>query len=269
MLVFFKGTSHIAIVDAIKNWLDLYTSKNLSYSDPPCYKTWREVGDEVKNVLINPKYGRTLASKSIREKALNEHLNYIHSARIRMVQNLLPQGDVILDLGGANSPLYEMGYTHNFKKLTLVDLPPDERHDYYKDVAIDDECPYGEVVIRYTDMTTLEGVEDESVDFVWSGQSIEHVPVEAGARMCREAFRVLKKGGTFCLDTPNRILTEIHTRSSGGGYIHPEHFIEYYPKDLKLLLEKAGFTIEHEYGICEMTETVATNEFHYEDFYIW
>ena len=133
-------------------------------------------------------------------------------------------------------------------------------------MVIDSDCPLGPVVVRYTDMTTLEGIDDESVDFVWSGQSIEHVPLEAGERMCREAFRVLRKGGAFCLDTPNRRLTEIHTATVGGGFIHPEHYIEYHSEQLLQILKATGFTIKNSYGICEMPETLLTGEFHYEDF---
>jgi ubiquinone/menaquinone biosynthesis C-methylase UbiE len=183
-----------------------------------------------------------------------------------MVSTLLPQGDMILDLGGANCPLYKMGYPHRFEKLTLIDLQPNQRHDYYKDILIDSDCELGEVVIRYADMTTLEGVEDQSMNFVWSGQSIEHVPLQDAERMCREVFRVLKSGGKFCLDTPNRRLTEIHTKPTGGGFIHPEHYIEYYSEQLIEMLKKTGFSIERSYGICEMPETLATGEFHYEDF---
>ncbi|MBV8801472.1 MAG: hypothetical protein JO131_00630, partial [Gammaproteobacteria bacterium] len=87
-----------------------------------------------------------------------------------------------------------------------------------------------------------------------------------GERMCREIFRVLKKSGAFCLDTPNRYLTQIHTRSIGGGFIHPEHFIEYFPEQLMEILSNADFIIKKALGICAMPETIATNEFHYSDF---
>lgn len=84
--------------------------------------------------------------------------------------------------------------------------------------------------------------------------------------MRQAAFRVLKKGGGFCLDTPNRLLTEIHTRDVGGGFIHPEHCIEYYPGQLKELLERTGFAIKNICGICEMPNTLFLGKFCYEDF---
>lgn len=161
-----------------------------------------------------------------------------------------------------------MGYPHRFKKLYVIDLPPEERHDMYKEVVIDPNCDGGEVVIKYGDMTDLIDFKDESIDFVWSGQSIEHVSPEAGEEMCRAAFRVLKKGGSFCLDTPNRRLTKIHVEGAGVEFIHPEHCIEYYPKDLRNILEKVGFEVKSAYGICEMPNTFSTGEFCYEDFIV-
>jgi predicted SAM-dependent methyltransferase len=183
-----------------------------------------------------------------------------------MISRLLPHGDIILDLGGANCPLYKMGYPHRFKKLYVIDLPPEARHDLYKEITIDLHCDDGEVFIQYGDMTELDDFPDESVDLVWSGQSIEHISREAGERMCQAAFRVLKRGGAFCLDTPNRRLTEIHAKGTGLEFINPEHRIEYDPEELTQLLRKAGFEIKHSCGICDMPNTIATGEFCYEDF---
>jgi predicted SAM-dependent methyltransferase len=198
--------------------------------------------------------------------AMNRHLDLIHCARINLVSTKLPQGDIILDLGGANCPIYKMGYVHRFKKLYLIDLPPEARHDMYKEILIDPNCDGGEVVVKYGDMTELEAFQDKSVDFVWSGQSIEHISPEAGLRMCNAAFRVLKKGGSFCLDTPNRLLTEIHVKGTDVKFIHPEHCIEYKPDQLKELLVDTGFKIKQSLGICEMPNTIVTGKFCYEDF---
>ena len=77
---------------------------------------------------------------------------------------------------------------------------------------------------------------------------------------------MLRPGGAFCLDTPNRGITEIHTRSVGGGFVHPEHKHEYRAPELRDLLVASGFTIEVEKGICEMPQTRASREFDYADF---
>lgn len=263
---YFSGLESEYLVEAIRSWIKLYTQNCHSGSDDLPWRTWKESVESLSGTVIGGRWHFLLAHPMTRQKALEKHLNLIHASRINMVSHLLPPGDVILDLGGANCPLYKMGYAHRFKKLYLIDLAPDARHEMYKEVVIDPNCDGGEVVIRYGDMTELEDFPDESVDFVWSGQSIEHVSPQGGEKMCRAAFRVLKRGGTFCLDTPNRLLTEIHTRDAGCRFIHPEHCIEYYPKQLRELLEGVGFEIKHAYGVCEMPNTRASGDFCYEDF---
>ncbi|MDB5775638.1 MAG: glycosyl transferase family 1 [Herbaspirillum sp.] len=263
---YFTGMDKDDLATAIRSWLQLHAAGKAPSSTGLQWLSWKQHVEMISAVLLSQGRERIWASQRLKHKALEQHLDLIHGARVAMVRSLVPAGRQILDLGGANCPLYKMDYPYAFEKLTLIDLPPDQRHSYYKDIVVDSDCPLGPIVLRYTDMTTLDGIADESVDLVWSGESIEHVPQEAGERMCREAFRVLKKGGAFCLDTPNRRVTEIHVRTVDSEFIHPEHFIEYSTELLMAVLTKAGFVIKHSYGICEMPETVRTGEFHYEDF---
>lgn len=265
---FFRGCNVEDLERALLDWLQGARQNDEKREVIMKSKTWKESAESVLTVLLGNKWSHYLVPEMLRKRAMDEHLDYIHKARIKMVSNMLPPGELILDLGGANCPLYKMGYPHRFKKLYVIDLPPEERHDMYKEVVIDPNCDGGEVVIKYGDMTDLIDFKDESIDFVWSGQSIEHVSPEAGEEMCRAAFRVLKKGGSFCLDTPNRRLTKIHVEGAGVEFIHPEHCIEYYPKDLRNILEKVGFEVKSAYGICEMPNTFSTGEFCYEDFIV-
>ena len=198
-------------------------------------------------------------------RASNLHLFLMHNARLKMVRHLLPAGDVILDLGGANAPLHRMGYRHHYSKIVLIDLPIEGRH---KDFQVELDDGDGKVFLRYEDMTNLYGIESGSVDLVWSGQSIEHVTEEQGFRMCSEALRVLKPGGRFCLDTPNRLITELHAATVGGGFVHPDHKIEYTPDHLRRVLRDSGFDIKEEWGVCEMPLTAITRSFSYDDFVI-
>jgi SAM-dependent methyltransferase len=195
------------------------------------------------------------------------HLYYVHMARVKMVSLLLPEAKTIIDLGGAGGSIYELGYPYKFDKITIVDLPPNERNELYKDIEMKSSVT-DEGVIQgiYSSMTDLSSFEDASIDFVWSGESLEHISEEDARIVYREVLRVLKPGGWFCLDTPNRYLTEIHTTMNGGGFIHPEHKIEYYPEKLKTNIEAAGFTIVEEIGICEMPNTWKTKTFDYRDF---
>ena len=204
-----------------------------------------------------------LAPMSDRAKEL--HLILMHNARLKMIRHLLPEAQVILDLGGANAPLHRMGYTHDYDKIVLIDLPTEERH---KEFQVEIEDGDGKVFLRYEDMTDLKGIESDSVDLVWSGQSIEHVTPEQGMRMCREAFRVLRPGGHFCLDTPNGLVTKLHAATVGAPFVHPDHKIEYSPDQLRAVLTTAGFTIAQEWGVCEMPFTVKNKSFSYDDFMI-
>ena len=74
-------------------------------------------------------------------------------------------------------------------------------------------------------------------------------------RRCRNE---LAPGGMFCLDTPNRGITALHTLEAGGGFIHPEHKYEYTVLELRELLTASGFEIAGMHGICEMPLTRST-----------
>src|SRR5579859_6419986 len=100
----------------------------------------------------------TLARYYLEKQGLNSHLHLIHRARIRLIVNYLPKAETIIDLGGAGSPLYQLGYTHSFKKMTIVDLPPEERDAQYKEIQISPDVPVdnGEIFVRYTNMIKLD-----------------------------------------------------------------------------------------------------------------
>lgn len=214
---------------------------------------------DVLSVLLLSKEG----FDNVSQGAMDTHLYLMHNARLKMVKHLLPAGDVILDLGGANAPLHHMGYPHDYSKIVLIDLPTEERH---KDFQVVLEDTGGRVILRYEDMTDLKGIESDSVDLVWSGQSIEHVTPAQGQRMCQEAYRVLRSGGRFCLDTPNGHISSVHAATVGNQFIHPDHKIEYTPDQLRGLLVDTGFRIAEEWGICEMPMTIKTGVFSYDDF---
>ena len=198
--------------------------------------------------------------------AVDIHLLMIHHARVKLVATQLPEADVIVDLGGAAGSIYAMGYPHHFKKLLVVDLPPPNRHEMYRDMEMTNlMTPQGPISTLFTSMSDLRAIPSNSVDLVWAGQSIEHISRAEATTAYREIVRILKPGGRFCLDTPNRLLTEIHT--GGPQLIHPEHKIEYYPADLQSDLRSAGFTIMRQLGVVEMIETRRSGRIDYRDFY--
>jgi SAM-dependent methyltransferase len=205
--------------------------------------------------------------KKSTEHALPCHLYHIHAARIRMVRTLLPPADVIVDLGGANGSIYDMNYPYPFKRIIVVDLPREHRHVMYQDISMQEHMTnQGPIHILLRNMIDLAPIADASVDLVWSGQSIEHISREDARTMLKEVHRILRPGGHFCLDTPNRLLTRLHTAWCGGGFIHPEHKYEYEPDELRDELERARFVVLRSKGICAMSATVARQTFDYSDF---
>jgi SAM-dependent methyltransferase len=140
-----------------------------------------------------------------------------------------------------------MGYPYPFDELTIIDLPDEERHELYqvgkeqKDV----ESPLGMVRHRYHSMVDLSDYADNSVDLVYSGQSIEHVSLDEGDKVLAEVYRVLRPGGHFALDTPNARVT----RQQQAEFIDPDHEHEYTYEELREKLERAGFNILEAKGL--------------------
>ncbi|HEY2154349.1 MAG TPA: class I SAM-dependent methyltransferase [Isosphaeraceae bacterium] len=233
------------------------------------YDRWASVplmaydpGDGLVPAFNLPEYVRWAAAN-----AIDIHLLMIHNARAKLIATYLPEASVIVDLGAAAGSIYRFGYPYKFHKLIVVDLPPDDRHNIYREKEmVDVETPYGPVTSLYSSMDDLSAIPSGSVDLVWSGQSMEHITAEQGDRVCAEVHRILRPGGQFCLDTPNRLMTEIHL----AGYFpfsHPEHKVEYYPDDLQKKLIAGGFTIVEALGLCEMIRTRRTGAIDYRDFY--
>jgi hypothetical protein len=175
----------------------------------------------------------------------------IHDGRQQFVRSL-PRGSRILDLGGAHrakdeGALVALGYPYDFDELTIIDLPPDDRHELYYSQRRPDLVltPRGPVTYRYQSMAELGDFADGSLDLVYAGQSIEHVAPDAGIHIAQEAFRILRPGGHFAIDTPNARVTRLQQ----AEFIDPDHEIEYDYAGLRNLLIDAGFTITFAKGL--------------------
>ncbi len=199
---------------------------------------------------------------SLSVDAADDYLLFVHNTRLKLIKYILPKGNVILDIGGANGSVIEYGYPHKFKKLILTDIPPESRVKELREVDIQkkwEACNNVEVIL--TSMMDLSMIQDASIDMVWAGQVVEHVSEEELSISLQEIKRVLKVGGFFCFDTPNSIMARIQ---SPNKFIHPEHKKEYTPEEMRELV-RPHFTIEKELGLAPMPISYEKGEFSYHE----
>lgn len=187
-----------------------------------------------------------------------------HQARLTLIQTALPAAERILDLGGAGlepqGSLLTMGYPHCPKQIDIVDLPIEQRF-FQSDVPLIQQYTTEkgtQIYYHYISMTDLSTFADQTFDLVWSGQSIEHITQTEADRVIQEVYRVLKPGGYFCLDTPNRQLTILQVRQ---GFIHPEHKFEYTPSELAEKLSDRGFHVIEQKAVSPMPMSYETGRF--------
>lgn len=187
----------------------------------------------------------------------------LHASRCEFVRSL-PPGRRILDLGGTNlgaseGAIVSMGYPYSFESLTIIDLPVDERHEIYQAGPTVErvETSKGPVYYRYHSMTDLSGLEQGSVDLVYSGQSIEHVTPEEGRKVIESVYGLLAPGGHLALDTPNGRVTRVQQPQ----FIDPDHKVEYTLAELREMVTGAGFEIVDCKGANLATSSVATGSF--------
>jgi hypothetical protein len=117
----------------------------------------------------------------------------IHRSRSLFVMSF-PRAAHILDLGGTHQSdpagaLVRLGYPYAFDRLVIVDLPPEQRHELYReggDVTRVDTA-MGPVDYSYHSMADLSAFDDESFDLVYSGQTIEHVNEDVADRCSRRS----------------------------------------------------------------------------------
>lgn len=170
----------------------------------------------------------------------------LHQARMTAIRECLPPADTILDLGGASDidpegALLAMGYPHKPHHIYIVDRA-DEQRKYYTALHSRSDLTArcgAQIHYVFSDMGDLSRFPENYFELVWSGQSIEHVSEKAADEIFKSIARVLRPGGAFCLDTPNRAVTRLMSHD----YCHPEHQIEYLPEQLASKIEKSGLTI--------------------------
>jgi SAM-dependent methyltransferase len=187
----------------------------------------------------------------------------LHFSRMMFVRSL-PAGRRILDLGGtalgnATGALVLMGYPYEFDDLVVIDLPSEDRNELYREAAAHEvtRTKLGPVRYQYHSMVDLSDYPDNSVDLVYSGQSIEHVPPDVGDTVLSEVRRVLRPGGHLGIDTPNARVTRLQQ----PDFIDPDHEYEYTDGEMRDKLAAAGLDIRSAVGLNHAGPSLATGRF--------
>lgn len=260
---------------------DLPTWWNCDDDDPAfIFRLYREYFDrepdsgglahyrrELQNGTTRGEVARQLETsrERVNRAAEDQAMVQFHYSRVEWMKSL-PPARRILDLGGTamddrRGALLVMGYPHHFDELTIIELPPEDRHDLYKRDEHDDlDTPQGPVHYLYRSMCELDDIPDGSYDLVVSGQTFEHITQEEGRKLLKDVLRIVTPDGAFAIDTPNRALTAIACREAGADWINPDHEYEYTDVELRDLLEDAGWEIDRSVGIGHMPKTAATGE---------
>jgi ubiquinone/menaquinone biosynthesis C-methylase UbiE len=187
-----------------------------------------------------------------------------HHARCELIQTRLPGGQRVLDLGGGHSvdprgSLLTHGYPYRPAELHIVDLPPAIRMDSSGEKSSSLKWGGTAIQFHYRSMADLDEFEDGYFDLVWSGESIEHVTESDAHRVFDGVTRVLKPGGMFCLDTPNRRLTALQVGAE--NFIHPEHKKEYLFEEFVQLFGSHGLSLSEQCGIVHMPRSADSGVF--------
>lgn len=189
----------------------------------------------------------------------------LHRARF-LIAAQLPKARRIVDLGGScegrpEGALVVYGYPYHFESLTIVELPREARFVDYVEICGEYtepiQTPLGPVHYVYASMTELAPIADGSVDLVYAGQSIEHVTPEQAVHVLRQVHRILRPGGHFCFDTPNRNVT----RLGFPDYIVDDHKYEYTHQEMVALLEQNGYAVRDAKGITLMDQSLREGRF--------
>ncbi|OLL30302.1 hypothetical protein BTH42_17690 [Burkholderia sp. SRS-W-2-2016] len=169
----------------------------------------------------------------------------LHQARSALMRDMPPNADRLVSAGCSGRWYFDWieqtyGYVNQHLGIEYYSPKPDSLPDNVKWIA--------------NTAGNMEAVADRSCDLLISGQNIEHLWPDEIADFLIESARVLKTGGTLCVDSPNRAITELLNWS------HPEHTIELTPAEMRHLLQLAGFEITKQAGIwlCQDPKTART-----------
>jgi 2-polyprenyl-3-methyl-5-hydroxy-6-metoxy-1,4-benzoquinol methylase len=124
-----------------------------------------------------------------------------HMIRYHIALPFINQGDIVLDCAcGLGYGSKMMASCNSSLKVIGMDISQ-FAIDYANTLYRDDKCEF-----RLGDAQKLEGIEDSSVDFITSFETLEHIPHPE--MFLLEAFRVLKPNGKILVSVPYRWVDE-------------------------------------------------------------
>lgn len=134
----------------------------------------------------------------------------------------------VIDLGCGRGEFLELLKKNNIDCIG-VDLY-DEFIMYCRMKGLDVVC---EDVNQY-----LRGLDDESVDGIFSAHLVEHLKIEELLALYKRSFEVLKPGGCIVIETPNPTCLGIYYN---WFYADPSHVKPVHPKTQEYFLKESGF----------------------------
>ncbi len=153
----------------------------------------------------------------------------------------LPSSDqVVLDLGSARGDVCFL-LAPRVREAIGVDASPRAL-----EIAEAERSRRGLENVRFlrSDVATLEGIPDASIDLAGAFDLLEHVDDETVRQMLRALARVLKPGGVFAAYTPNR--EHYVERLKAHDFLlkqFPEHIAVRRPREIRRLLEESGWRV--------------------------
>jgi len=184
--------------------------------------------------------------------AFIHYFRYTHAVKLvtRQKQN-------VLDLGGGVGSIGRMLY-QALKKPNYAMIDLDNRT---LTKAIKRGYGFCPTLFIQRDLTRKLPFRDESFDFVFAYEILEHMTEKNGRKFIEEIHRVLKHGGRASISTPNNYLGENpsdkakkfrrykkHAEITKGGMLD-HHPYEWHWEDLFNLLGGTGFEINSFFGL--------------------
>ena len=163
-------------------------------------RTYRSTLKTIKERLVFFKGPELRYDDRFYESLKDVYLRYDRWTQLRMAQVLTmvrpKQGDRILDLGCSSGATAHFCYRYG-AQVTGVDN---------SSLAIQKARElFAHTTIRFLerDVAHLDGLEDESFDKAVATDLVEHITQDVFEGMVKESYRVLKKGGSLSIYTPN------------------------------------------------------------------